>query len=354
MNKQLLDLYSDYLISSFGQVTATGLSALLDEAVSHDKISRFLADREYTSKDRWQEVKSVVKEIESAEAVLMVDDTVQEKAYSDESELICWHHDHNTGRTVKGINLLNMLYVSDDTTVPVAFELVKKPVIITDPKTGKQKRKSEVTKNEHMQAMLRVCQRNQRLYRYVLADNWFASSANMHMICLDLEQHFIFALKSNRTVALSLEEKKAGSFTRVDALDHTGNSPQKVWVKGVNFPVLLHRQVFTNKDGSVGLLYLACSDLQCTAGDIETIYKKRWNVEVFHKTIKSNTALAKSPTKIPLTQGNHVFMSIYSAFKLECLSVKHKMNHFALKSKLYLKALKQAFGELKSLRTCNA
>ncbi len=35
---------------------------------------------------------------------------------------------------------------------------------------------------------------------------------------------------------------------------------------------------------------------------METIYQKRWNIEVFHKNIKSNTALAKSPTITILTQ----------------------------------------------------
>ena len=99
----------------------------------------------------------------------------------------------------------------------------------------------------------------------------------------------------------------------------------------------------------IGILYLNCSDLTCTAKDIEIIYKKRWGIEVFHKTIKSNTALAKSPTKVPLTQGNHVFMSIYSAFKLECLSLKYKMNHFALKAKLYMTVIRQAFDQLRSL-----
>ena len=36
MCSSLLDLYSDYLISSFGQTSATGLSRLTDGAVSHD------------------------------------------------------------------------------------------------------------------------------------------------------------------------------------------------------------------------------------------------------------------------------------------------------------------------------
>ena len=40
---KLFDLYSDYLISSFGQTTATGLAALLNGGVSHDQITRFLS-----------------------------------------------------------------------------------------------------------------------------------------------------------------------------------------------------------------------------------------------------------------------------------------------------------------------
>jgi hypothetical protein len=43
MDKSLLDLYTDYLISSFGQTSATGLSQLLDGEVSHDQVTRFLA-----------------------------------------------------------------------------------------------------------------------------------------------------------------------------------------------------------------------------------------------------------------------------------------------------------------------
>jgi hypothetical protein len=43
MKNPLLDLYSDYLISSFAQTTATGLSLLLDNEYSHDQITRFLS-----------------------------------------------------------------------------------------------------------------------------------------------------------------------------------------------------------------------------------------------------------------------------------------------------------------------
>ncbi|BCM93738.1 hypothetical protein IAD21_05629 [Abditibacteriota bacterium] len=49
-NKPLLDLYTDYLLSSFGTTTATGLSRLVPE-VSHDQITPFLAQEVLTNKD---------------------------------------------------------------------------------------------------------------------------------------------------------------------------------------------------------------------------------------------------------------------------------------------------------------
>jgi hypothetical protein len=52
---------------------------------------------------------------------------IQEKAWTDENELMCWHYDHVSGRNVRGINLLNALYHANGTSIPVAFELVKKP-----------------------------------------------------------------------------------------------------------------------------------------------------------------------------------------------------------------------------------
>ena len=50
-----MDLYTDYLLSRFGQVTATGLSNLLDGSISHDKITRMLFGKEYSSKEIWQD-----------------------------------------------------------------------------------------------------------------------------------------------------------------------------------------------------------------------------------------------------------------------------------------------------------
>jgi hypothetical protein len=79
---------------------------------------------------------------------------------------------------------------------------------------------------------------------------------------------------------------------------------------------------------------------------VTTTYKKRWQVEVFHKSLKSNANLAKSPTRTLRTQSNHVFMAIYATFKLECLSLTHKLNPFALCRKLLINASRAAYAQL--------
>jgi hypothetical protein len=351
MDKEHLELYTDYLLSTFGYATATGLSAMLDGQVSHDQTTRFLSGREYTSKDLWQEVKPTVRKVERETAALILDDTIQEKPYTDENEVMCWHYDHSKGRAVQGFNLLNCIYQVEDISIPVAFELIKKPVQYCDLKTRKLKRASLVTKNELMRAMLDVCVQNKLLFRFVLFDTWFASKENMCHIKETLSKDFICALKTNRLAAVSPEDHQANRFTPIEELPWQEETLFTGWLKDVPFPVLLVRQIFANKDGSTGILYLACSDPTVTRGLILATYQKRWPIEVFHKSLKQNAALGKAPVRRVVTQNNHVFAVLYATFKLECLKIKRHLNHFALRAHLYLKAIRVAYDELQILKT---
>jgi hypothetical protein len=202
----------------------------------------------------------------------------------------------------------------------VAFELVTKPILYSDLQTRKLKRKSEVTKNELMRQMIRTCIQNELKFCFVLTDSWFSSEENFEFITAR-GKHFISALKDNRLVALSEEDRTHTRFTRVDELQIPEHGVVRGWLKGYAKEVFVVRQVFKNKDGSTGTLHLVCSDLTCDYDAITTTYKRRWEVEVFHKSLKSNASLAKSPTQTTKTQSNHVFMSICAAFKLECLSL---------------------------------
>lgn len=256
MNKELLELYSNYLMSSSSQTTATGLSTALDGQISHDKLTRFLSERDFDSKQLGLPVKPVVRPDERDDGVIIFDDTVAEKPQTKASDRVCGHHSKN--RSVKGINRLNCLYPVAEVTLPLGFDWVSKPVRLGDIATKKAKRKGTVTQNERRRRHWEAGRCNRLKYGYVLTDSWFSSQENMTFIHQDLDKHFIMALKSNRTVALSEEDRKPGHFTRIDSLEWTEHTPG--WIKRVDFPVLLHRQVFTNPDGSSGTWYLACSD----------------------------------------------------------------------------------------------
>ena len=87
MCRKLQDLYTDYLICQTKHATATGLSSMLPDELSHDQVTRFLNGDVHDARDLWLEVKQDVREHEKVdEGVLIVDDMPAEKPYTDENE----------------------------------------------------------------------------------------------------------------------------------------------------------------------------------------------------------------------------------------------------------------------------
>jgi hypothetical protein len=148
MNRELFDLYSDYLLSSFAATTGTGLAQLMKDAISHDQVSRMLNSDRLEPKDWWRVVKPHVRAIQDEPGVISIDDSIVEKPYTDENEIICWHYDQAKGRTVKGINFITALYEVEGVILPVSYRLVAKTEAYLD-QEGQEKRRSPVTKNEH-------------------------------------------------------------------------------------------------------------------------------------------------------------------------------------------------------------
>ena len=90
--------------------------------------------------------------------------------------------------------------------------------------------------------------------------------------------------------------------------------------------------------------------LACLMTTLQRSIKKGGVPRNTTKVLKQNAATAKSPTRTLRTQGNHIFASIMAYVKLENLKFSSKLNHFAIKSKIYLAANKAAFKELAALK----
>ena len=315
-HSEFLELYSDYLISSFGPTTATGLATLLNGSINHDQITRALAVPAATSADRWQRVKPHVRALPGEDGVCIVDDRIAEKPYTDENEIVCWHYDHAHGRSVKGINFITALYHRHEVSLPIGFALVRKTETYVDPKDHTSKRRAPVSKNEQYRVLLRqaVCQ--QIPFAYVLNDVWFASAENMRFILHELHTDFVMPLKANRKLALSPADKRLGRSVSVETLALEPDSPLVIYLEAVAFPLALIKHRYPNVDGRVGIVYLVCSDSTRTADQIMALHQKRWPIEPYHKSLKPNASLAQSPkvvlqtTRTVNSQTNHLFAAL--------------------------------------------
>jgi hypothetical protein len=292
-----------------------------------------------------------VREFESEDGVLIIDDSLSEKPSTDENEIICWHYDHKSGRMVTGINFLTALYQTPKISLPVGVQLIAKTEHYTDPKEGLEKRRCPVDKNQYFRDLIAQAVHNQIRFQYVLTDVWFACAENMEFIHHQVHKHFVRPLKTNRKVALSRQEKQQGKYVKVDTLLLEKDTTRKIYLEGLNFPLLLVKPVFVNGDGSTGILYLVTDETHLTYEQIITLYCKRWNVECYHKSLKPNAALERSPTQTLTTQTNHFFASLDAYVRLETLKISTKLNHLALKTKIYLIAIRSAVEELRRLQS---
>ena len=101
--------------------------------------------------------------------------------------------------------------------------------------------------------------KNQIKFTWILFDSWFSSIENMELIKLKHNKEVIGALKSDRLVALSEEDRKSKRFTRIDHIEQSEQEVVTGQLKGMKFPVRFVRQVFTNKDGRASCISPAVS-----------------------------------------------------------------------------------------------
>jgi hypothetical protein len=144
----------------------------------------------------------------TGEAVLIFDDFIIEKPYTDGNEIIGWHYDYSKGRSVKGSNLMTVLWYSDcwKKVLPICIDCVKKGDADKD-----GRRKSIKSKDEHYREMICIACAN-GVCRYVVNEVWYACAENMRFIKKEMNKDFVMPLKANRKVVLSEEDKKQGKY----------------------------------------------------------------------------------------------------------------------------------------------
>lgn len=208
--QQIQDLYSDYLLASFGATTATGLSQLLDGAVSHDQVTRHLSGKKKTAAALWLTVKPFVRQRQSEDGVLMIDDSIEEQPYTDENDIVCWPDDHSKAALVQGSNLMPALYASQAISLPVGFHWIAKTETDLEQQPQQEKRRRPVSKHAYGRGLIKPAGATHLPFRFVVFDTWCASAENLRFITHEQQRDVICPLKTHRKVAGRLAETHQG------------------------------------------------------------------------------------------------------------------------------------------------
>jgi hypothetical protein len=351
--QKLEDIYTNYLISSFGKIEMTKLSQLTGN--SHDVFTKHLLLDNSLDDDKklWQSIKPFLRDYENEESgCILIDDMLMHKPWTKTNDIVCWHYDHVSQRMAKGILMLNFHYTDNGgISIPLGYEIITKTENIWSEKHQKYIKKSLFTKNEIMRDKLHILHYNNEVkYKYILFDKWFASIDNLVFIEEELKKNFVCPIKKNRKIALTLEERNNGKYVNISAIDIESGSSRLIYLEGYEKPLKLIKQVVKNDDDDESTyLYLITNDIDLSFQEVLEIYKRRWKIEEYHKSLKQNLKIEHSPTKVETSQRNHIHLSVCGFIKLEKLHLNYKMNHFAIKEKIYIVALKAAYEKVGEL-----
>lgn len=322
------NVYVDYLLSTQGHISATDLSEVVDNKYSHDQISRMLYHADVDDKKLYLQSKRVVKAHKSeGKKVLILDDSIQPKPHSKINGLVAYHYDHSQQRCIKGINFISALWADEQCSIPMSMKVVVKE-LEWDKKKQQQAWKTIKTKNEIFRDIVGKLTRSRQI-DYVLADSWYSSKENMQFVTNDCKTHFVMAVKSNRLAARSEKDAAKGLYKPLQSLK-LGKCAVNLYFKELGFPVLVVKKVFKNEDGSSGTLYLACSDNELDYEAIFTLYKRRWKVEQYHKSLKSNCSLGRCQASSHTAQQSHLYLAVFAFIQLEKATMSKGKNHFEL------------------------
>jgi len=103
----VLDLYTDYLITSTKYTTATGLAKIFGDSLSYDAVTRFLATENLENKKLWSFIKPILRRVEKEDSVIIVKE-----------------------QSVIGISAVNLIHETDTVSLPLSMSIVHKDKIV--------------------------------------------------------------------------------------------------------------------------------------------------------------------------------------------------------------------------------
>ena len=241
-------------------------------------------------------------ELQEDVPVLIMDDTLHKRDRSKNVELLAWVKDHNDGRNYRGFRCLTMGFHDGKTFVPIDFRILssqKEDVRINEirPKLDKRttgyKIRQYATSNTYQMAY-QMIQKQTTPARYVLFDSWF-SEPIMFKTLREMDLHGIGMLKARKGSFYRYKGKLYSLETLYAQVKHLIPSEHGFVTVGVEFldGTSFSITFVNDKRNTRDWLAIGTTDMSLSGRQVISLYSRRWNIEVFFKTVKSCLGFAK-------------------------------------------------------------
>jgi len=311
--------YCQYLLSSQINYTLTNF-ADHKEGISHDIINRHLGKEKITPKIVWENVKDKI--VVSENGCILFDDSVMNKRYSNKIELVRRQYSGNEHSVVKGIGVVNCVYVNPDTE---QFWVIDFRIYDPD---GDGK-----TKLKHVEEMLNNIVFQKKLpFKTVLMDSWYAEK-NIMLMVDGFHKDFYCPLKKNRLVDDSGGVDEYKNIEKLEWSEIEAKEGKLIKIK--KFPkdhkVKLFR-VIVSPDKTE---YVATNDIsQCSTDATKDKCGIRWKIEEFHRELKQIIGIEKCECRKQRIQRNHIACCMLVWINLKDCAYKCKTTIYRLKNGL--------------------
>jgi hypothetical protein len=235
-----------------------------------------------------------------------LDDSVQDKSYSQKIEMVKRQYSGNVHGLVKGIGIVNLVHAHQGDYHPLDFR------VYAPDADGK-------TKNDHFRDMIRQAFEDKGIKaQTILFDSWYAASENLKFIH-KLDKVFVTTLKDNRLVSFSQEQ----GYIHLQQIEWTNEQLQygiTVKLKEVPFKVQLFKVVATNGDIEWVITNRAPGSIDTQV--VQNENKVRWFVEQLHRELKQLTGIERCQCRKQRAQRNHFACCYHAWFSLKVIAKK--------------------------------
>jgi len=289
--------------------------------------NRYLAGDEIRPHLVWEHVKSIVRP--TPHGFLVFDDTVIDKNFSHDIELVRRQYSRNAHGVIKGIGGVTCVYVN-----PKIDQFWIIDYRIYDP-AGDGK-----TKLAHMQDMLlNVIYQKSLEFWAILMDSWYATKDIMLQI-EKLGKIYYCPLKDNRLVD---DSGGAKPYQRVDSLEWTEALQQQDKVIKIKGSLTEHKvKVFRVVLSTQRTDYVVTNEMaQDNVAVVQDVCGFRWKVEQFHQETKQLIGLDDSQCRNARIVRNYIGCAILVWVRLKQVAIETQRTIYHVKHDLLEDYLRQ-------------